>query len=584
MKRNKVIEAANGDIHFDLVVKNAKYVNILTKEIYDAELGIIDGCIGHVNQPGDPPLEGLSVYDAEGRYVIPGLIDTHVHIESSMMTPANMAKAILVHGTTAIACDPHEIANVLGIEGVKYIIDSSRGIPLAVYVLAPSCVPAVVGVETAGAVFSAKEIDEMMRMERVIGLGEVMDYPGVIHQSERMSEIIAAAKNHGKFLQGHAPNLTGRGLSAYLASGVSSCHETNFSEEARYKLRAGMTLECRESSIAQNIKAIAPVLKECGYPPTTTFCTDDREPDDIIRDGHMDYVVKRAIQEGIPPIEAVKMATYNASQLLGLPDNGILTPGRLANMVLLDFLDEFSVNEVFVRGELVVKEGRLIKDFTIKEFPVEKRNTVILKQKPTLENFKIAVKSSGENVKLPVISFNPKMPVITDLKEIDLPVNKGYVDISKRDDLAIMAIFERHGVNGNSSVCVVQNLGLKFGAIASTVSHDSHNLIVLGKNIQDMQKAVEILTETGGGIVCVADGQIEALLELPIAGLMSDKPVEKMAPQISLLKTKIHQFGISGDFPVILLITVFALPVIPNVRLTDLGLVNVNTQSLIPLN
>lgn len=579
MNRSRVIDAANEVIPFDLVIKNVKYVNLLTKEIYESEIGVIDGRIGHVNQPGDPSLTGKNEYDAQGRYAIPGLIDTHVHIESSMMTPAHMAKAILIHGTTTIACDPHEIANVLGLEGVRYILDSSRDIPLLVYVLAPSCVPAVVGLETSGAVFNKEEIESMMKMDRVIGLAEVMDYPGVIGQSERMNGIIETAKRYSKLLQGHAPNLTGRKLSAYLASGVSSCHETNYSEEARYKLRAGMTLECRESSISQNIKAIAPVLKELNYPPNATLCTDDREPDDLLKDGHLDHVARRAIAEGIPPIEAIKMATYNASQFLGVSDIGLLKPGNKANMVLLEDLNKVVVNEVFVMGELVAKDGKMVVDLPEASYPVEKQNSVILKQKPTAESFRIPC--STQSGKLNVIAFNPEVPVITDLEQVELPAVNGYFDISAREDLAILAIFERHGVNGNHSVCLVKNLGLTEGAIASTVGHDCHNLVVLGKNANDMLKAADVLAETGGGYVCVKNGVVEALVELPIAGLMSTQPVAEMAPKTSLLKRKINEFGIKDSFPVMLLLTIFALPVIPNVRLTDHGLVDVNTQTLL---
>ncbi|HBE77375.1 MAG TPA: adenine deaminase [Firmicutes bacterium] len=581
MKKNPVIAAAHGEIPFDLVIRNVQYVNLLTKEIYDSEIGIVDGRIGHINQPGETPLQGKTEYDAGSRYAIPGLIDTHVHTESSMMTPANMAKAILPHGTTTIACDPHEIANVLGIEGVKYIIDASRDIPLTVYVLAPSCVPSVIGLETAGAAFTKEEIAAILQMERVIGLGEVMDFPGVIHQSERMMSIIETAAKHTRFLQGHAPNLTGRDLSAYLAAGICSCHETNYSEEARYKLRAGMTLECRESSIAQNIGAIAPVLKECNYPPTATLCTDDREPDDLLKDGHLDHVIRRAIAEGIPPIEAIKMATYNAAQLIDVSGIGLLKPGNLANILLLDSLDHFKVNEVFVKGMLIAKAGKMAMEIPKREFPLESRNTVILKAKPTEQSF--TIKSSKPTVKVNVISFNPRMPIITDLEEIELPTRDGFIDISAREDIAILSIFERHGINGNHSTCFIKDLGLVRGAIASTVAHDCHNLLVLGKDIHDMVKAVDVLSNAGGGFVCVAGGKTEALVELPIAGLLSTKPAEEIARQNSLLKQKINEFGIRGNFPALLLLVTFALPVIPNVRLTDHGLVDVNTQTLIPL-
>ncbi|WP_193774590.1 adenine deaminase [Vallitalea guaymasensis] len=580
MKRSKVIDAILGSTLYDTVIKNVKLVNIITGEVYNSEIGIIDGKIGHVNQPNEAPLSGNKEYDAEGKYAIPGLIDTHVHTESSMMTVANMAEAIVVHGTTTIACDPHEIGNVLGMEGVKYIYESSEDIPLMVNVLVPSCIPSALGVETAGAEFGKEEIEKLMKMDRVAGLGEVMDFPGVINQSSRMMEIIETAKNYTKFLQGHAPSLVGRELSAYLSTGISSCHETSFSEEARYKLRAGMTLECRESSIVHDIKALAPVLKEFNYPVTTTFCTDDREPDDILKEGHLDHVIRVAIKEGIPPIEAVKMATYNASKLLNKDDIGLIAPGRYANIVLLDRLEEFVVNEVFYKGELVAKEGKMVKPVPNKNYPLENRNTVIFQEKPTKEDFRIA--SDKDEATMNIIAFNKEVPIITDLEQITLNTNNGYVDISDREDLAVLSVFERHGKKGKKSTCLVKDLGLTHGAIASTVSHDTHNLAVVGKNEDDMMKAVDTLCEVGGGIVCVVDGEIEALIELPIAGLMSDKKIDELAPKTALLKAKISELGLKATCPIIQVAS-FSLPVIPNVRLTDLGLVDVNKQEIIPI-
>lgn len=582
MEKNRVMEAALGTIDFDLVIQDVNYVNIFTKEIYKADIGICDGRIAHVTHPGEEKLTCSNVYDGKDKFAVPGLIDTHVHTESSMMTPGNMAKAILPHGTTTIACDPHEIANVLGIEGVKYILDASAKIPLKVYILAPSCLPSVPGVETSGAVFTEKEIDEIMQFDRVIGLGEVMDFPGVIHQAPRMMNIIEAAKKHKGFLQGHSPSLTGRSLSAYQISGVNSCHETSFTEEALYKLRSGMTLECRESSIVQDIKALAPALKQCGYPPNTSICTDDREPDDLLREGHIDYVIRRCIQEGIPAIEAVKMATYNAAQLTKLYDHGSLIPGNIADILLLDSLDEFKVNEVFANGKLVAKDGKLTEDFDTPKLPVESKNTVILNKYPEEDDFRIHVSADVEQCKVNIIQFNKEVPIITELTSMELPVKEHIVDISDYEDLAILAIFERHGVNGNHSVCLVKNTGITEGAIASTLSHDSHNLVVIGKNISDMKKAAKTLCEVGGGITCVKNNMIEALLELPIGGLMSSEPIEKMAPKTAHLKTTIKKLGLLGPCPIIQVAS-FALPVVPNVRLTDCGLVDVNTQTFIPI-
>lgn len=574
----KTIQGAIGQTDFDLVIKNVNFVNIFSKEIYKADIGICDGRIAHVTQPKEKELTGENIYDGKDKFAIPGLIDTHVHTESSMMTPGNMAKAIIPHGTTTIACDPHEIANVLGIQGVEYILESSKDIPLNLYVLAPSCLPSALNVETNGATFNGAEIDKIFNLDRVIGLGEVMDFPGVISQDPRMIDIINTAKKYKCFLQGHTPSLTGRKLSAYQASGVNSCHETSFTEEAMYKLRAGMTLECRESSIVQDIAALAPALKACNYPPNATICTDDREPDDLLRQGHIDYVIKRCIEEGLPPIEVIKMATYNAAILTKLNEHGSLIPGNFADIVLLDDLNNFEVNEVFIKGKLIAKEGSLVEDFTTKDFEVEEINTIKLSKPITEEDFKIS--HTKEIALVNIIKFNQEIPILTDLETIELPVKDGYIDISNRDDLAILTVFERHGKNGNKSICFVKDLGLKNGAIGSTVSHDSHNLVVVGKNIADMLQAANTLCKVGGGFVCIENSNITSLLELPIAGLMSKDPINIMAPKTSQLKSAIRNLGLNVPSPIIQ-VAAFALPVVPNIRLTDYGLVDVNTQQVL---
>lgn len=580
MERKTVIDAINGDVPFDLVIKNVQLVNVITKEVYESEIGIINGKIGHANQPGDEPLNGKEMYDAKGMYAIPGLIDTHIHTESTMMTLNNVAEALLVHGTTTIACDPHEIANVMGVEGVKYIIESSKDIPLMTCVLAPSCVPSVVGLETSGAEFLRKEIKEILNMDRVIGLGEVMDFTGVIDQSERMVEILEEARNQDAFLQGHSPMLTGRRLSAYLSTGIKSCHETSFADEARYKLRAGMTLECRESSIMHDIAALAPVIKEFNYPENATLCTDDREPDDLLNEGHLDHVIRTAIGEGIPAIEAIKMSTFNSARLLGLDNVGSISPGNIANIAILDDLDSITVKDVFVEGKIVVKDGKLTQRIEAKSYPIEKINTVKLKEKPRLEDFRI--KCDKKKAILNVMAYDINVPIITKLEEVEVTTNDGYIDISGNKDLATLTVFERHGKNGNIKTGIVKNLGLAKGAIASTVSHDCHNLIVLGKNENDMLIAAEALQKSGGGIVCVLEGKIEAMIELPIAGLLSDKPISELAPKTALLKQKMREMGMVSSC-LLLQVATLSLPVIPEVRLSDVGLVDVNNKVIIPI-
>ncbi len=580
MKKKTVIDAINNDIPFDLVIKNVQLVNVITKEVYDSEIGIINGKIGHASQPGDEPLEGKVTFDAKGRFAIPGLIDTHIHTESTMMTLSNVAKALLIHGTTTIACDPHEIANVMGVEGVKYIIESSKDTPMMTCVLAPSCVPSVVGLETSGAEFLKEEIKEILESDSVIGLGEVMDFAGVINQSKRMADILDEAVKHNAFLQGHAPMLTGRRLSAYLSTGIKSCHETSFADEARYKLRAGMVLECRESSIMHDIKALAPVIKEFNYPENATLCTDDREPDDLLKEGHLDHVIRTAINEGIPAVEAIKMSTYNSARLLGIENIGSIAPGKLANIAIIEDLEKINVTDVFIEGRQIVADGKLTEEIKGKQYPIEKINTVKLKEELSLNDFKI--KCSGQTAILNVMAYDKKVPIITKLEQAEVKVKDGYVDISDDDDFAMLTVFERHGKNGNKSTCIVKNLGLKKGAIASTVSHDCHNLIVLGRDEKDMLLAAETLKESGGGIVCVLNGEVEAMIELPIAGLLSDKPVNELAEKTSLLKQKMREMGM-GSSCLLLQVATLALPVIPEVRLSDVGLVDVNKKEIIPI-
>jgi adenine deaminase len=581
MNRGRLIQAANGQIPCDLVIKNVQLVNVFTKEIYPADIGISEGYIAHVTQPGEEGLSGEEEYDAKGKYAIPGMIDTHIHIESTMMNPTNFAKAVLPHGTTTVVNDPHELANVLGLEGVKYILEASAHLPLRFYVLAPSCVPSALGVETSGAAFNASEIATMLEWERVIGLAEVMDFPGVIYQSQRMNEILEVARKKGGFLQGHVPFLTGRGLSAYQCSGVNSDHESIDTDEAIYKLRAGMVLECRESSIAQNIKALAPALKACNYPPNATLCTDDREPDDLLREGHLDHVIRRAVQEGIPVLEAIKMCTYNAAQLTKLYDRGALAAGHVADVVLVEDLTDFKVNEVFIGGKLVAKEGKMAIELAAPEHPVESRNTITLRTEPNADTFQIKA-GKPEKVLVNVIAYDKENPLLTKLAKVELPVKDGKIDISQNPELAYIGILERHGKNGNVSIGLVQDLGISKGAIASTVSHDCHNLTIVGRDPEDMAMAAQELVKSGGGIVCVADGKVLAKVELPIAGLMSTKSVEELAPETSHLKETIKGLGLEGQYP-LLRVATFALAVIPEVKMTDQGLVDVLTQKFIPI-
>lgn len=576
---NELIKATLGTTVFDLVIKNVKLVNLFTKEIYTSEIGIKNGMVGHILQENEEPLEGSAYYDAKNKYALPGLIDTHIHIESCMMTPYNLSQAIVPHGTTSIACDPHEIGNVMGLRGVKYIIDASKDIPLNTFILAPSCVPSVNDLETAGSELYSEDVSKMLRWDEVIGLGEVMDYQGLLTGKTRIEEIVEVAKMKNVFIQGHAPSLTGRELSAYLCAGVESDHETSFSWEAKYKLRAGMTLECRDSSIVHDIPTLIPIIRDFGYPENTTFCTDDREPDDLKREGHMDHVIKEAIKAGGDPIEVIKMATHNAARLLRLRDRGVLAPGKMADIILLEDLKTFDIDEVFIEGDLVAKGGEMLVDIPQPVHEIESRNSVNISIALEEDTFKL--ESCGSKALVNVIAFNPNKHIVTERHEELLPVVDGHIDISGRDDLCTLAIIERHGRTDNVAVAFVKNFGLEKGAVASTVSHDSHNLVVVGKSVEDMLAAANEVIKVGGGIICVKDQSRFAGVDLPIAGLMSPKPIGELSDEIKKLKEGIISLGINTVSPIIQ-VAAFALPVIPEIRLTDKGLVDVLKQEIIP--
>ena len=582
--RHRLVSASMGQMPYDLLITNICYLNMSTSEIYRADIGIVDGYIAYVSPPGMAGrLQGKTTYDGNGKYALPGFIDTHVHIESSMLTPANFARQVLPSGTTTVLADPHEICNVMGIEGMRYFHKASEGLPLDIFFAAPSCVPSVVGIETSHTCFGPDEIKQMLDMPRVIALGEVMDFVNVINQEKRMWEILEVAKNAGVLIQGHLSENTSHELAAYLAAGCISDHETRGYVEAMDKLRAGLTLECRFSSNCHNMPVIAKALAQCAYPANATICTDDREPDDLIKEGHVDEVIRQAIYAGMPPIEAIRLATQNAARFLGLHDRGLLTPGSIANIVLTENLEKLRVDEVFIRGELWAKGNALQKEIVEPSNGISGVNSVILKKKPEINDFLIPSRTANDvKVSLNYIRYNPEDPFLTKPGTADFPIKDGFADICADDGFVTMCVFERHGVNGNFGIAPVENLGMKRGAVAGTVSHDCHNLFVIGTNPQDMLMAVNTLTEAGGGFCCIENGSVSALLKLPICGLISPKSADKICVDIERLKKTLASFGINAYSPLNLL-TAFSLAVIPEIRLTDCGLINTGTQSIIPL-
>lgn len=585
--RLKLVEAARGKRPCTMVIKDIKFVNVFTGEIYPAEVGIYKDYIAHVKhltgekengEEGD--WQAKNVISGGNNYLIPGLVDTHVHIESSMLTPENFARIALKNGTTTAVIDPHEIANVAGKEGVKYMLSASRGLPMDQYVLVPSCVPAVPGLEGAGAKFSGEDIGELLQKERVLGLAEVMDYPGVIDGSARMRKIIQAALDNNSVIQGHAPGLTGRSLSAYLCAGPKSDHETASTEEAKEKLRSGMTLDLRESSIAQNLERLIPALEGMNSPINLTFCSDDREAEELLHQGHLNYVVARAIEEGMESVEAIRSATLKAARSFGLNKHGAIAPGYLADMLLVPSLKDLKPEAVFYRGKKVVEEGELRAEFPRRSFDMEQKNTVKL---PRLQkkHFRIGGKCLTGKVTANIIEYPGQDDAYTDFALRELQLQDGFLSDEDCDDLNYVAVFNRHGEE-DMTVTLIENFGLKEGALASTVAHDSHNLVVVASRPEDGLKAARRLNSQGGGMVCVEDGEVCAFIELPIGGLMSSLKASKLAPAIKNFKERLSSMGFKEENP-LLKITSLTLPVIPRARITDRGLVDVKTQSLRPV-
>ncbi len=586
--RKALVEAALGKRPCDLVINNAQIVNVFTGEIYKGDVGVYDGFIAYIqcdpegNRKDEKPLAGKINYDAKGNFLIPGFIDAHAHIESTMMTPRNLAEAVIPYGTTTMVTDPHEIANVCGIEGVSYMHECSNDIPMRQFILIPSCVPSVPGLENSGASFTEKEVKEILNYDRVIGLAEVMDFLGVINNDERMINIINAVDDKNLFIEGHAPNLTGRELSAYLCGGPNSDHESITSEEAKEKIRAGMYVDARESSITKNVEAIINGVKDFRYLDNLTLCTDDREPGDIIKSGHMNVVVRKAIKCGLHPVDAIRSASINVAREIGVRNIGAIAPGFTADMIVVNSLQELTPTAVFFEGKLVAENGNMVISLDNKNFEFEEKNTVYI-DNLSIEDFIIKAPIKNVKIMVNVIKYNDFNSADTELQIEEIPVNNGCLDISFDNDLKFAAVINRHKGHNTMSFGVVRNFGTKFGAVGSTVSHDCHNLTIVYDNPENAYIAAKKIIENGGGISCSANRTILGNLSLPIGGLMSRKSCHLLAKEANEMKTALRSLGLTeGDNP-LLRIATLALPVIPKVKMSDLGIVDVTEQKIINL-
>jgi adenine deaminase len=564
---NEIIRFARGEEEADLLLAGGEVVNVFTGELLRTDVAICGDLIIGVGEG----YEAREVIDLTGKVICPGFIDGHLHIESTMLTPYQFARAVLPHGTTAVVCDPHEIANVHGLDGIRYMLDASEGLPLTVYIMAPSCVPAT-GMETAGATLTAGDLVPLFDHPRVIGLAEMMNFPGLLFQDPEVLRKLAAARVRGLPIDGHSPALSGRDLQAYVAAGARSDHECTTLEEAREKLRAGMYIFIREGTTEQNLAELLPVVT----PQSVSRCllvSDDRHPDDLMSKGHMDYSLRLAVYEGLDAVTAIRMVTLNPAERFRLFDRGAVAPGYRADLAVLSGLDSLNVEKVFSGGLLVSDSGELTK------MPEPRRLALPPSINIDWEGVHLAIKA--ESNKARVIGL-VQGQIVTESLELPVKRHKGLAVADPERDICKLAVIERHTGSGNVGLGFVQGLGLQRGAIASSVAHDSHNLIVAGTDDDDMIAAARAVAGSGGGLAAVAGGTLLALLPLPVAGLMSPDPLESVRDRMQDMLQAARALGSPLDNPFMTL-SFLALPVIPALKLTDKGLVDVAKFDFVPL-
>ncbi|MCD6128209.1 adenine deaminase [Candidatus Bipolaricaulota bacterium] len=563
--QRRLIQVAKGEAPADLLLKGAKVLDVFSGEFSRRDVAVADGWV-----VGYGAKEAREVVDLSGKYLVPGFIDSHVHIESSQLSPAEFARAVLPHGTTCVIADPHEIANVLGLTGIRYMLAASEGLPLRVFFMAPSCVPAT-PLETAGAELSAREVAEVLSWDRVLGLGEMMNFPGAISGDPEVQAKVKAAA--GRPIDGHAPGLSGPDLWAYALAGPRTDHECTDLAEAREKLSAGMHILIREGTTARNLSALLPLLS-WRTAPFVHFCTDDRHPETLLSEGHMDDLLRKAISGGVPPEVAIASATIHTARAYGLAELGAIAPGYRADFLVLSDLESVDVERVYVDGTLVAEGGRLLVDLP-RQDASEVQGTV--RVDPEKLSFRIP---AGQG-KARVIGIVPGQ-VVTEELLLEPKVEAGEVVPDPARDILKLGVVERHRGTGNVGLGLVKGFGLKRGALASTVAHDSHNIVVVGADDESMFRAVEELVHLGGGQVVVAGGEVLAELPLPIAGLMSDRPLEEVAQAARELSRAARELGCGLPDPFMTL-SFLALPVIPKLKLTDQGLVDVDRFRHVPL-
>jgi adenine deaminase len=560
MTMEHLIAVARGDQPADLLLRNAKLVNVFSGEILDTDIAVAEGHIA-----GFGPREANAEVDLDGRYLAPGFIDAHVHIESAMASPTEFARAVLPHGTTTVVADPHEIANVLGRAGIDYMLQATEGQPLQFFFSLSSCVPATT-METAGATLTASDLAPLMPHPRVVALAEVMNFPGVIQGDPDILAKIRAAHTARKRVDGHAPGVAGRALDAYIAAGIASDHECITPEEALEKLRRGMHIMIREGTGAKNLAALVDIIR-----PETVhqlmWCTDDRHPHDILAEGHVDAIVRQAVRRGVPLSMAIRMATLNPAAYFGLPRTGALAPGQRADMVVFSDPTNPVVEMVYAGGQRVAEDGVLLETTA---FPDAVPVAPAMQVDPAQLDFRLVARGEG----MRVIDIVPGQ-IVTRQIIAETPVADGHAVADPQKDLLKIAVIERHQGTGRIGIGFVRGMGLRRGALASSVAHDSHNIIVVGASDKDIAAAARRVIAMQGGLSAAADGHILADLALPIAGLMSPDPIRTIQDRVTGLIAAAQSLGTPLEDPFMIL-SFLALPVIPELKITDRGLVDVN--------
>ena len=561
LKKQRIIAAAAGREPADLVLKNATFVNVFSNELSTMDIAVAEGLI-----VGMGSYQGRSEVDCTGKIVLPGFLDAHIHLESSLVSPTEFVKAVLPHGTTTVVTDPHEIANVMGTDGIEYMLQATEDLPVDVRFMLPSCVPAT-PLDESGAILDYRAIDSFYDHPRVQGLAEMMNFVGAINGDEQTVEKIVAAQAHHKKIDGHAPDLQGNDLNAYIAAGVYSDHECHDVKDAIAKLERGQFIMIREGTAARNLEALMPLLTG-KYADRCMFCTDDKHPNDLLEKGHIDYIVKKAISLGADPITAVKVACHNAARYFLLNNRGGISPGYLADFVIIDNFQNFNIEQVYKKGVLMVDHGE------IQDFPSPEIEPYLVER--AHKTFHVATLTAED--------FAEKRPrgIIGMVDGEITTVDAGYSDrIDVEYDVLKIAVVERHKNTHHIGIGYIQGYGLKSGAVATSISHDSHNIIVVGTNETDMAAAVNRVVELNGGIVVWDGGQPVAEVPLAIAGIMSDEPLVTVNEKLETAKDAAHKLGVNPGIDPFMTLSFMALPVIPSLRITTRGVFDVTTQSYV---